>query len=74
MIKLYALDPWFEERRYDRKIDIWSIGVLGYEFHYAAGEDTTPFRGKKEEEISNHIHCSEIFGPGGEFSQKMPEI
>ena len=63
MIELYALDPRFEERRYDHKIDIWSVGVLVYEFHYAAGEDTTPFRGKNEEEISNHIQYSEILWP-----------
>jgi serine/threonine protein kinase len=37
--------------------------VLVYEFHYAAGEDTTPFRGKNEEEISNHIQYSEILWP-----------
>ena len=63
MIELYALDPRFEARRYDHKVDLWSVGVLVYEFHYAAGEDTIPFRGKKEEEISHHTRHSEIFWP-----------
>ena len=56
---LYSSPELIKNEHYDRKIDIWSIGVMTYEFIYGKG----PFGIKSRDDLYNVVE-KEVEFPG----------
>lgn len=60
----YYISPEVLEGSYDKRCDLWSIGVIAY----ILLSGSPPFNGKNETEVFNKIRCCDYVFPEEDWS------